>query len=312
MGKELENVIRAQPIFRDYTLAQRAAAVQGQPAPGVDPDRFKRDRLAFVSFLCEKLGAEDLLEHALSGAKREKDGMFSSTLEENPDAKRPFDGATFISACLVCIKRFDPDHPRASFLAYFNTIYKQLLNKTKKQLSVGKDFPNIPKGTAAELRKISVYIQENFPEYTPTSLPERLYEKLAQAMGLSVKRIKELLRLIWMANDILLDAPSDGEDSSSPSLEIADPTPQELAENLERHLAVFAFLKELSKLEIHDYNQMFFSNLLLHPLHPQAGLPARCPGERTMPKSCWRSRRPSTPRFSTWNTCNLWAGEKTA
>ena len=231
-------------------------------------------------------------------------GWFRVVLEDESDyvtlTKRnkwnAFDGLSYMKAVRDSIRSYDADYQnkeketKASFVNLLASCYARQLNETqKKQVNIAASQAyTLPEEVSRVLNVISDYLKEKRAGCTLENLTQEdeLYEQViqyaAKATKMKPNTIRNLMPILQKIRTESLDAPagSEGEGKIQDLLPDAATLENMTQDKLEKQDLAFRFLQAVSKKKMKEYNQLLMTNLILVPIHPQAGCVSAVPGSK--------------------------------
>ena len=207
-----------------------------------------------------------------------------------------FDGVSYMDAVWMTICKYDADYrnkekgTKASFLNLLASCYAHQMNDTQQeQVNIASSHAyTLPKDVSHVLRVISDYLKEKKIGCSLEKLTQKdeLYEQViqyaAKATKMKPETIRNLMPILQKIRTESLDAPAGSEGDGNKQELVPDPVvPQNLTQDkLEKQDLAFRFLQAVSKKKMKEYNQLLMTNLILVPIHPQAGCVSAVPGSK--------------------------------
>lgn len=163
------------------------------------------------------------------------------------------------------------------FLTYFDRLYSQRLLRAAGEKNSISDGRLYTAGLSRTDRKLIVQLNrllENSGR-TAEGLPPRLYRLYAEEMGISERRLRELLESLYKARhvDSLFVEGEEGEDDTR---EVEDRAQTDAMARMEHMEAVGVALEMLARLEEKEYPRLFLTNDITRTLKEEPDSAAEC------------------------------------
>lgn len=228
-----------------------------------------RLRMELIELLLRYLKFDQQLERALqsddSALLQNEESLHRAQYEPSIRG-RQFDGVAFMEAANEAIRRYD-ETSGTPFLGYFLMLYRQkLLHAASASVPVQeqKVFGPLKKRDMALLRKLNALLQRKNSLYRAEDLPPALCAPLAAELGVTEDALRELLRVVQMANTI---APKPSEEGGEvQELPCPDPESTDFVDALETVQQLADALDMLCETEQKEYTRLFMTNDVLRPL----------------------------------------------
>lgn len=237
--------------------------------PPQDRPAQARLRMELIELLLRYLKFDQQMERALqsedSALLQNEENLHRVQYEPALRGKQ-FDGVAFMEAANEAIRRYD-EGAGVPFLSYFSMLYRQkLLHAAGESIPVQeqKVFGPLKKRDVALLRKLNALLQRKNSRYRAEDLPPALCAPLAVELGVTESALRELLRVVRMANTI---APKPAEeDDEAQELPCPDPESTDFVGALETVQQLADALDMLCETEQKEYARLFMTNDVLRPL----------------------------------------------
>lgn len=205
-----------------------------------------------------------------------------------------FDGVSYMNAVQDSIRSYDADYrneerkTKASYIHLLESCYTRQLNETQKeQRNIAESHAyTLSEETFRVLNVISDYLKEkktgcSLENLTPEDeLYEQVIQHAAKATKMKPKSIRKLMPILQKIRTESLDAPVGSEGDGTKGDLVSDPaTLQDMTQDrLEKQDLAFRFLQAVSKKPMKEYNRLLMTNVVLQPIHPEAGRRVNVPG----------------------------------
>lgn len=227
-----------------------------------------RQRMEFIELLLRYLKFDRTLEEALqteeSALLQNEESLRRAQYDPMARSKQ-FDGVAFMEAVNEALRRYDPA-AKTPFIGYFFVLYRQkLVHAAGAVTSVQeqKAFGPLKKRDMALLRKLNALLERKHSRYRAEDLPTALCAPLAEELGVTESSLRELLRIVRMANTI---APKEEEDGEPQELPFEDPDSTDFVTAVESVQQLAQALELLCETDQKEYTRLFMTNDVLRPL----------------------------------------------
>lgn len=227
-----------------------------------------RQRMELIEKMLRYLKIDQMLESTLqtddSALLKNEESLRRAQYEPSVRGKQ-FDGVAFMEAFNEAIRRYDYSE-QTPFLGYFTLLYRQkILHAAGASVSVQeqKAFGPLKKRDMLLLRKLNALLRRSHSGYRAEELPASLCAPLAKELGVSENALRELLRIVRMANTI---APKETEEDSPGELPCADPASTDFVAVVEWAQQLAQAMELLCETEQKEYTRLFMTNDVLRPL----------------------------------------------
>ncbi len=227
-----------------------------------------RERMELIEKVLRYLKFDRMLESTLQtddSALLQNEESLRRAQYEPAVRGRQFDGVAFMEAFNEALRRYD-DTAETPFLGYFSLLYRQkLLHAAGASVAVQeqKAFGPLKKRDMILLRKLNALLKRSQSGYRAEDLPVSLCGPLAAELGVSENSLRELLRIVRMANTI---APKETEEDAPRELPCADPESTDFVAAVESAQQLAEALDLLCETEQKEYTRLFMTNDVLRPL----------------------------------------------
>lgn len=251
-------------VLREQINAHPLLALPPQDRPAQ-----ARLRMELIELLLRYLKFDQQLERTLqtddSALLQNEESLHRAQYEPSVRG-RQFDGVAFMEAANEAIRRYD-EASGTPFLGYFSLLYRQkLLHAAGASIPVQEQraFGPLKKRDMALLRKLNALLQRKNSRYRAEDLPPALCAQLVAELGVTESALRELLRVVRMANTI---APKSSEEDDEPAeLPCPDPESTDFVGALETVQQLADALDMLCETEQKEYTRLFMTNDVLRPL----------------------------------------------
>lgn len=231
-----------------------------------------------------------------------RQGWFRVLLEDESDYVpltsknkwNAFDGVSYMNAVRDSIRSYDASYrneereTKASYINLLASCYARQMNDTQKeQRNIAESHAyTLSKEVSGVLNVISDYLKEkkagcSLENLTPEDeLYEQVIQHAAKATKMKPKSIRKLIPILQKIRTESLDAPAGSEGEGTKGDLVSDPaTLQDMTQDrLEKQDLAFRFLQAVSKKPMKEYNRLLMTNVVLQPIHPEAGRRVNVPG----------------------------------
>ena len=244
--------------------------INGHPLLAVPPQErsaMARQRMELIELMLHYLKFDRKLENALQtdSALLENEESLRRAQYDPAARNKQFDGVAFMEAVNEALNRYDAG-VGAPFLSYFSLLYRQKLMRaagTSVSVQEQKAFGPLKKRDMTLLRKLNALLERKHSRYRAEDLPPALCEPLARELGVTETALRELLRIVRMANTI---APKDTQEDEPAELPCPDPQSTDFVAVVESAQQLAQALDLLCETEQKEYTRLFMTNDVLRPL----------------------------------------------